>query len=143
MRHIPFTGIFGVLLAAMVIGQTASFDAFSTVIQSYGVANAATSNLIALLIIGLEAVGALGALTPQFARGVRREAILCGVAVAIFWTFLALQALVRGITVENCGCFGAYFPQPLSWSVIVQDIIFIGLGFAALWQAQREYSNNS
>ncbi len=138
MKRIPFTGIFGLLLAAMVVGQTLSYGEFVQAIDTYGVTSGSLSSLLALLIIGFESLGALGALTPQFAKGVRRELILCGVIVAIFWTFLAAQALIRGIDVPNCGCFGSYFPQPLNIGVLVQDAIFIGLGFGALWQAKRE-----
>ena len=36
-------------------------------------------------------------------------------------------ALWRGLTLSNCGCFGVFFPRPLTWVTPVEDVIFAGL----------------
>jgi hypothetical protein len=37
-----------------------------------------------------------------------------------------LQAQVRGLPVTNCGCFGVYLSQRLSWFVLAQDALLLG-----------------
>ena len=65
------------------------------------------------------AVGLLlsGRLPPLAARA----AGLTGVLVAVVWATLAAQAFARGLVVENCGCFAAYFTQELRWWVLLED----------------------
>lgn len=38
-------------------------------------------------------------------------------AVAAVWAPLAVRAYAQGLTVTNCGCFGIYVPQRLTWFV--------------------------
>jgi FtsH-binding integral membrane protein len=42
-------------------------------------------------------------------------------AVALLWTALGVQAYLRGADVDNCGCFGRYLGQQLSWFTLLQD----------------------
>lgn len=51
-------------------------------------------------------------------------------AVAGVWAVLGLQAQLRGLPVANCGCFGVYLTQRLSWFVLAQDALL--LVYAAL-----------
>jgi len=43
----------------------------------------------------------------------------------VVWSLLAGQAYARGLTVANCGCFGSYLSQRLSWFVLVQDALML------------------
>lgn len=38
--------------------------------------------------------------------------------------------LLRGLQLPNCGCFGVYFPRPLSWISPIEALIFAGFCFA-------------
>jgi hypothetical protein len=51
-------------------------------------------------------------------------------AVSGVWAALGLQAQLRGLVVTNCGCFGVYLSQHLSWLVLAQDALL--LVYAAL-----------
>jgi hypothetical protein len=31
---------------------------------------------------------------------------------------------------ENCGCFGVFFPQPLRWYSPLEDLVLVGLCLA-------------
>lgn len=112
------------LLAAMAIGQLFSFSVFVDILADYQVAFI-SSLVLAVLILGLEIIGAVGLLTPRksFSEAGKFAALL----VAVLWTVLALQALLRGIDIANCGRFGAYLGQPLTWWVMLQDAIFVAL----------------
>jgi hypothetical protein len=42
-------------------------------------------------------------------------------SVAVAWTALGAQAYLRGLAVDNCGCFGSYLTQRLTWFTLAQD----------------------
>lgn len=64
-------------------------------------------------------------------------------AVSVVWSLLAVQAYARGLAVANCGCFGVYLAQRLSWFVLLQGaltLLYAGLLLraartAGAWQA--------
>jgi Methylamine utilisation protein MauE len=113
-RRPPAAALFyGLLLVAMAAGQLASLGAFGETLESYDLLGAlvpaATFGLPVievLVAVGLLLSGRLPPLAP-------RAAGLAGVLVAVVWATLAAQAFARGVVVENCGCFGAYFTQEL------------------------------
>ncbi len=114
----------GVLLAAMAAGQAISWDVFVDAVSSY---RTGPAGVIAALLLGAEALAAVGLLVnPPNAR-TRSAAAWLGLAVAVGWSALAVQAFARGLVVPNCGCFGAHLAQSLNWTVLVQDAAFVGL----------------
>ncbi|WP_234388631.1 hypothetical protein [Streptomyces sp. AS58] len=49
-----------------------------------------------------------------------------------------MQAYARGLAVDNCGCFGLYLTQRLSWFVLLQDaatLLYAGLLFRSARRA--------
>lgn len=38
------------------------------------------------------------------------------------YTLLALSSLLRGLTIENCGCFGVFLARPLGWNTVAEDL---------------------
>ncbi len=50
---------------------------------------------------------------------------------------LGLQAQLRGLTVTNCGCFGVYLSQRLSWFVVAQDALLLVYAALMLRAARR------
>jgi len=60
---------------------------------------------------------ASGKRLPQAALAslVRHSAFAC-------WSTLALM---RGIAVPNCGCFGVFWPRPLSWLTVSEDLVLV------------------
>lgn len=46
-------------------------------------------------------------------------------AVSVVWAVLAAQAYLRGLPIENCGCFGRYLTQRLSLFVLAQDALLL------------------
>ena len=39
-------------------------------------------------------------------------------------------ALIRGLEIENCGCFGVFWARPLTPSILVEDGIMIAFSIA-------------
>lgn len=122
---------YGALLATMAVGQLASVSAFERALESYDILGrlvpAAALALPALAL--LTAIGLLAA--PRADARLVLVASLLGVLVALFWAALAGQAFARGLAIENCGCFGAYFVQELRWWVLLEDVYFVALALLA------------
>jgi hypothetical protein len=58
-------------------------------------------------------------------------------AVALLWTGLGLQGVLRGLEVANCGCFGLFLTQRLSWFVLAQDGLLLLYGYLMVRSARR------
>ncbi len=37
------------------------------------------------------------------------------------------SAILRGLRLANCGCFGVFLPRPLGWSTVIEDLILSAL----------------
>lgn len=108
----------------MAAGQLADLAGFADVLREYRLFGGALT-AVAVLIPAAE-LAAVGALL----LGSRAGGVL-GFVVAIFWAAVAAQAFARGLEVDNCGCFGVYLGQSLRWWVLLQDVYFILLAWAA------------
>ena len=115
-----------IVLLAMALGQSVSFDVFEAAIASYRVSPDSLVAPLAALIIAAEAVVGAGLFTRRY----RRFAAVGAVIITAFWAALAAQAFARGLVIGNCGCFGRYFSQSLGWWVLLQDAYLVTL---AVW----------
>lgn len=122
-----------VLLLAMALGQALSLRQFVDAIDSY---RFGAAPLVAAILLAGELFAGIGLLLPLPRTRVVAGGI--GLLVAALWGSLALQAAVRGLTIPNCGCFGAFFAQGLSWWILPQDLYFLGLAGLALRSAVRD-----
>ncbi|MFE3431176.1 class F sortase [Streptomyces sp. NPDC059171] len=85
--------VLGLLLAAMALGQAASFDAMPAILTTYGLTSGAASTALAVALISAEAVTALWFLTRPRSRATTPVWLYTAVAVA--WSALASQAFAR------------------------------------------------
>jgi|GEM_PF-2610830 len=121
LRHkIVIKGL-ALLLFCMSIGQLASFTAFVEIIELYSVGHPLVIAVV-LVVFQLLSIPVLLSLrlSPLMSALSRFSVII----IPLLWSTLAFQALIRGIEIDNCGCFGSYLSQPLSASVVYQDLIF-------------------
>jgi Methylamine utilisation protein MauE len=131
-RRPPFAALlYGLLLAGMGAGQLASLDEFGEALESYDV----LGPLLPAAQFGLPVIEVLVALGLLLSSKLPPVAVraggLVGVLVALVWSTLAVQAFARGLTVENCGCFGAYLSQELRWWVLLEDAYMLLLALLA------------
>ena len=120
-RHQVVLKGLALLLLAMSIGQLASFATFVEIIELYSVGNPLIVS-VALLVFQLLSVPALLSLRLSPAMSVLSRYSV--IIIPLLWSILAFQAIIRGIAIDNCGCFGSYLSQPLSASVVYQDLVF-------------------
>jgi hypothetical protein len=125
--------IFAPLLLAMALGQLASLTEFEESLAGYRVLGG-TTWAVAIALPAAEILAALGLLLRRrISPGFARAAAVGGLLVALFWTALAVQAFARGLSLENCGCFGAYLAQELRWWILIEDAEFLILAGFSAW----------
>lgn len=115
--------ILGVTYTAMAAGQLASWPRMPDILGAYdAVPVAALPWLASALIIGELVSGVWLAVRP---RSRALAPVWLYTAVTLAWATLGLQAQLRGLSVDNCGCFGMYLTQRLSWFVLAQDALLL------------------
>lgn len=56
-----------------------------------------------------------------------RQVVWCLVPLHLFYLAGLSQALLRGLHLSNCGCFGVYWARPLTPYSIVEDLVLLSL----------------
>ncbi len=54
------------------------------------------------------------------------------------YTIWSSVTLIRGIPVENCGCFGVFFARPLTGWTVIEDLILVAASWTLLNLAIRQ-----
>ncbi len=54
-------------------------------------------------------------------------AALAAAALHTLFTGWASLALVRGLEIPNCGCFGVFYTRPLTLSTVYEDVVMLVL----------------
>jgi hypothetical protein len=100
--------------------------AFARIIGTYGVFTESVLLPLAVLVAVAEI-----ALSAWLASGRRLfAAALTALAMHIVYAGWGASAVLRGLNLSNCGCFGAYFPRPLGWGTVAEDL---GMAFLCAW----------
>jgi hypothetical protein len=80
---------------------------------------------------------ALGVTSVEFVLGVwllsgwhlQTSALVGGGLNTVYAVWMTIS-LLRGLELINCGCFGVFFPQPLTWFAPVEDLVMVSLCLA-------------
>lgn len=122
--------LLGALILATGIGKALDVGGFAGVLADYrlGLDDDALS-ILALMVCALE-IG-LGAWLLSGRR--LRRAAATAMALNAAYCVLMTTALLRGLQLDNCGCFGVYFPSPLRWYSPLEDLALV----AASWALMR------
>ncbi len=113
--------VLGTVYTAMGVAQLASFGDMPRILSAYGLVTGSAATALAVALIAGELVCGIWFLARP--RSKAPAPVWVYTAVSVVWTVLALQAYMRGLTVANCGCFGIYLAQRLSWFVLLQDAL--------------------
>ncbi|MEN3369648.1 MAG: hypothetical protein V7609_1791 [Verrucomicrobiota bacterium] len=54
-------------------------------------------------------------------------AALTAVAFHLAYSTATLVTVLRGIRLPDCGCFGIFFPHPLDWTMVFEDLLLAGI----------------
>lgn len=113
--------VLGTVYTAMAIGQLASFGHMPGILAAYGLVDGAGATALAVALIAGELVAGVWFLARPRSKAL--APVWVYTCVSVVWTVLAVQAYARGLSVDNCGCFGIYLTQRLSWFVLLQDAL--------------------
>jgi hypothetical protein len=113
--------LLGAVYTAMGAAQLASISQMPAILGAYGLVHGGAAGLLAGAFIAGELLCGLWFL----ARPGSRAALPVWVytAVSAGWAALAVQAVARGVPVDNCGCFGRYLPQHLGPVTLAEDAL--------------------
>jgi Methylamine utilisation protein MauE len=121
---------FALLLAASAMGKLLDMPGFYRIVESYDTFSTAFIPPLAWLLALTEL--ALVAWVVSGGRLVLAAAAIIALHVVYFmWVGVAL---IRGLHIANCGCFGVYWPRPLTAYTLLEDAILLGLA-CLLWRA--------
>lgn len=113
--------VLGAVYTAMAVGQLASLTDMPAILGAFGLVHGAAAAVLAVGLIAGELVCGVWFLARP--RSTAITAVWVYTAVSLVWSALAVQAYVRGLAVDNCGCFGNYLTQRLTWFVLLQDAL--------------------
>lgn len=114
-------------LAALFLAAAAAklYDvrAFATLLQQYRILHSSMIMPVAYVIIGIEVLLGIW----LFSGRRLHEAAWMAMVLQIFYLLWGALALVRGLTLNNSGNFGAVWPQPLTWWLVLGNLLMIVL----------------
>jgi hypothetical protein len=123
----------GGILLASALGKSLDLPGFVEVLVTYRAIPLPLLWPTGLMITGLEWLLGVWILSGwRLTTG--------GLAVAVLYLIYALWmtvALLRGLDLPNCGCYGVFSPQPLRWYSPLEDLTVVGMCYA-LWSSGRK-----
>jgi hypothetical protein len=117
--------ILGLVLTAAAIAKLLNMPGFVTVLHSYGIFPAGLHWPAAIAITISELLIGSWLLWGRQLR----IAAFSSLALHILYASFTGVMLLRNIPIINCGCFGSYFARPLSWTTVVENLVFAVLSF--------------
>jgi hypothetical protein len=64
-------------------------------------------------------------------------AAVASVAMHLAYTAWSAAAILRGLKLANCGCFGVFLARPLGWGTVAEDLVMTGLSVALVALVRR------
>jgi hypothetical protein len=112
----------GVLLAS-ALGKSLDMPGFVDVLVTYRLFPEWLLWSLAIGITGIEWVLAVWILVGwQLSTGA-----LIALSLNGLYAIGLVVTLFRGIDLQNCGCYGVFFPQPLRWYSPLEDLALVGI----------------
>jgi len=117
---------FAILLAVTGIAKLIDMAGFSEIVRSYQ----SLPDMFVPPAAWLLAVGELALAGWLLARYQTRLAAIAVVLLHLMYLGWLVMALVRGLQLGNCGCFGVFLARPLTWFSPLEDLALVLL---AVW----------
>lgn len=123
----------GLVLLATAGGKLLDVPGFARVLAGYDVF--AEGILIPLAVALPLAELALAAWLFSGWRAM--GAATAAVAVHLAYAAWLAVAILRGLKLANCGCFGVFLARPLGWGTVAEDLVMTGLSVALVALVRR------
>jgi hypothetical protein len=132
-RRLALRLFLGLVLLATAVGKLLDVEGFARVLATYEAFPEAALRSLAVAVPLLELAIAIW----LFSGRLLVAAAAAALALHAVYTVWAAAALLRGLRVPNCGCFGVFFPRPLGWRTVFEDLVLVGLSAWLLALARR------
>ena len=124
--------LIGLLLGATAVGKGLDPRGFAEVVGTYQVFPKPLWLPIAMVMIVVESV-----LAFMLLQGRRtRVGALASSALHMAFMIWAAMALLRGLHIPNCGCFGVFLSRPLTWGTVGEDGFMVAVSLLLWWTAR-------
>ena len=124
---------FILLMMASGIGKLLDMQGFYAVVESYQLLPSLLIPPAAWALTLLEIVVGLGLCVPRLWVLVT----LTLPPLHVFYLLGLSSALMRGLSLSNCGCFGVFWARPLTMYSIVEDVVLLTWAVSFCWLAKR------
>ena len=118
--------LIGGIIFASALGKSLDLAGFVAVLDTYRAFPDSTLWPLGLSVTGVEFV--LGAWVLS-GWHLQTSALVGAGLNGVYAVWMAIS-LGRGLELTNCGCFGVFFPQPLTWLSPVEDLVMVCLCLA-------------
>ena len=126
----------GGILLASALGKSLDMPGFIEVLKTYEAFSSSLLKPLAITVTGVEFLLGVWVLSGYQLSW----SALMGALLNTIYALWVSITLLRGLTLRNCGCFGVFFPQPLTWLTPVEDVIFVGFCVVLAYLSQTEKS---
>lgn len=108
-----------VVLLATSLGKLLDIRGFANVLRTYEAFPDGVLFALALAIPLAELALAAWLLMGSALR----VAAAVSVVLHFSYAFWSAVSVLRGLKLSNCGCFGVFWPRPLGWSTVGEDLV--------------------
>lgn len=117
--RICLRGLIGTILLVTAVGKLLDLPGFAKVLGTYQAFPESTLFAIAAAVVLAELVLAVW----LFSGWRPRAAAFCALGIHLAYAAWSAVSIARGLHLSNCGCFGVFWPRPLGWSTVVEDLV--------------------
>jgi hypothetical protein len=115
--------LFAVLLTVSGVAKLLDMAGFYEIVRSYQ----SLPDVVVPPAAWLLAVGEIVVAAWLLARYRPRAAAIIVTLLHLMYLVWLLGALLRGLELSNCGCFGVFWARPLTWYSPLEDLALVGL----------------
>jgi hypothetical protein len=136
MRVSPLAGslrfAIGAILLATAVGKLLDVPGFARVLGDY---RAFPPGALVPIAVAVPLAELALAVWLFSGRKLAAAAIVSALMHGLYAAWSA-AAVLRGLKLPNCGCFGVFLVRPLGWSTVVEDLVMVGASLG-LWVLVR------
>ncbi len=131
--------VLGLLLGAQAVGKLLDMKLYVAALERFRAFPKSITPVVASAWVAIEliALAGLGASAAKPMRAVFLAGAAAASVDALAYAALTIGTRLRGVEVLNCTCFGAFLPQRLSTSVLIQDLVMVAWTLWTLRAALR------
>ncbi len=113
--------LLGLVLGATALGKSLDLSGFAEVVGTYQVLPEWTWLPAGVALTVIEWAVAVWLVSGRQVA----QAALAAAALHTVFVVWATVALVRGLDIPNCGCFGVFYARPLTLATVFEDVVIL------------------